>query len=390
MSKADLAAMGIGIADTTDDQAELETLAANDPFMADLLASMEQATPDPVELLEKITARDSEAGADEATAEVPGEEAPEAPPAKPSDLIKPGEKAPATEAPELPTGPEPTTAPTAIADTFVVDLGNGQTSTLDQSTAQRLLGLEEWAKNLQNTPGLVEAMSAVEDGRAIPIPRDEYEKFQAWKASSPTAPAPAATLPPLDEYADDATKALYATVQALQSQVERQNTQAIDSQRQQYEANLQAHLDARAATFQTAFESAGTQYGLSDAEVNAALASAAQSRLIQTVNEELTHKSPTGQIIREADPAEVARITFERALFSHPELRQKAIDAEVQTRLDAERASITSINQKKARASSLSTAPAAATTSNRDVRSMSPQEREAAIAAELRAAIAAA
>jgi hypothetical protein len=358
-----------------DDAAHLDDIAANDPFMKDLLDSMEQAKPTATDLA-KTLERGSKTEDENSD--------------QPADIAEAETDTPAVEVADTPVEEIVTDEPlTAVSDSFVVDVGNGQTATIDTAHAQRLLGLEQWANGLQNTPGLIEAFAAVEDGRAIPVPREQYEQFQVWLAGGKTAPATATapSAPVLDEYATDTERAMFAQIQELQAQQQQFAQQQQWATAQQSNAELSAHLAQRAEVFSTEFDKAATEYGLTESEATAALNHAANTRLVQQVNTELTRMSPTGQVISEADPAAVARATFDRAIYQIPALRDRVIESQVQARLDGERASITNINAKKNRAASLSSAPAAATTGNRDVRSMTPQEREAGIAAELRAAM---
>ena len=377
-SADDLAAMGIELNDSipggTNDDGSFDTtnIDLNDPDTAAFLKSFEDAAPTAVELAEKIAADN----APDTTVDV-------APDATASTAST------ATDAPATTDTPA-----TTVTDSFMVDLGNGQTATLTQDDATRLIGLDQWARSLPEAT--VHQFAAIESGDAVAIPRAQYDQFQVWLAGgttpatgTPGTPGTSApsTLPPLDEYADDTTRALYAQVQQLQQQVQQTAEQQVFAQAAAQQAQWQAHASARADVFQDAFNESANQFGLSDAETVAALNFAANSRLVQQVNDELTVMSPTGQVLREADPSEVAHVTFDRAVHTLPDLRNKVIDSQVQARIDSERASISATNQKKNRASSLSTAPAAATSTSRNVRDMTSQEVEAAIAAELRAAM---
>jgi hypothetical protein len=392
-SKADLELLGINTegADPISQQADSATLELdhNDPFVKAFMESLQN---------------DQE-----------GDEAPEVQqPATPAADAE-QQPTPATNGDPAPTIPPTTDPPEAarnrqamdeadntVTDTFIVDIGNGQTTSITQDQAVQLLGLAQWASDL---PAETRAQfAAIETGDAVAIPRDQYEAFRTFLVSQqnptpqqrpstqPQYQQPASpNLPPPDEYADDTTKALYAEVQRL-SQVVQQQTQQQTYQQQaaqaaQIQQQWQAHVEERGRVFEETFDTIATNYGLAEQEVVRALDFAAESLLVAQVNKELTQINPvTGQIIREADPKQVAQITFERALHMIPELRQRVIDAEVQRRIDAEQNE--HVNAKRSRAASLATAPSAATTTpNRDVRQMAPQELEAAIAAELRAAM---
>lgn len=416
LNAADLADLGLTTEADLDasDTAHLEEIAANDPFMADLIASMEQAKPSAEDLAKAMRGTpvaddgDTDAGTgDLAAAEVPDAAA--------DPLLKPGEvpaAAPATApapAPAAPVAPTAAMAPAtddelgerSTGDTFVVDIGGGQTASIDTDRAKQLLALDGWAQNLKANPSLANAMAAVEDGRAVAVPAGQYEQFQAWltaarggspaaaPSSAPAAPVAPATFIP-DEYSTPAELALHAELQAQRATLAGMQQQQVDTQRAAYDAQMQAHVAQRAETFIEAFGAAAVQYGLSEPEVIAALTFARDANLIAAVNTELAVRHPvTGQVTGEGDPTLIAATTFERALYQMPVLRDRLIASQVQTRLDAERAAIAVTNNKRNRAASLSTAPTAAITSNRDPRDMTPMEREAGIAAELRAAMSA-
>lgn len=371
-NNADLAAMGIDLNASlvNDIDSGISELDLNDPDVAALLQSFEEQAPSPQELAEQIERGTTDTGTGTADS-IASVEVTETGAATGQETLLPDE----------------TFEQNTVTDRFLVDLGGGNTAEITQDDATRLLGLDQWARSLPEHT--VRAFAAIETGDAIAIPRAQYDQFALWQAgqantnSNPGTPAPV-----LDEFADDTTKALYQQVQQLQQAVQSQQQQQVDQQAAYQVAQMEAYLQQRADVFENSFNEVAKNYGLDDAEAVAALNYAANSRLVQSVNNELTVINPaTGAVIRDADPAQVAQVTFERAVMLVPELRQKAIDQQVQARLDAERNAITATNQKKNRAASLSSAPAAATSNSRNVRDMSNQEIEAAIAAELRAAI---
>jgi hypothetical protein len=370
-NQADLTAMGIDLsADTGNDlDSGISELDLNDPDVAALLKSFEEQAPTVQELAERVARGDDTPAVE--TAVTPTEDT----------------AASGTETLLNTTPVEDTPEQNTVADAFLVDLGDGNTAQITQDDAARLIGLDQWARSLPDQT--VRAFAAIESGDAIAISRAQYDQFALWAAgqNSQTSQT-AAPAPVFDEFTDDTTKALYQQVQQLQQTVQYQQQQQVDQQAAYQVAQMEAYLQQRADVFEGSFNEVAKNYGLTDAESIAALNYAANSRLVQSVNNELTVINPaTGAVIRDADPAQVAQVTFERAVMLVPELRQKAIDQQVQARLDAERNAITATNQKKNRAASLSSAPAAATSTSRNVREMSTQEIEAAIAAELRAAI---
>lgn len=342
----------------------------NDPFTQELIKSFEQTAPTAVEIAAEI---DAAVKADEADRAIDVDAplapvTPLVPPSKPDD----DPLAPASDPNEPPDDdlpPAAETPPTPVPP--------------DDDELARLRGLDAWARNLN--PETVAALDAVESGRAVALPREELEAFYAWKAAgarpaSQTAPS----APDFDEY-DPAQRALYDEIQSLKAEIQGTRQDTIAQSAAQQHADMQAHLNARAAIFEPAFIATGAEYGLTPTEVNQALQYAGQSYLIKTVNDELTTFSPTGHVLTEADPTAVARTTLERAIYAIPALRDRAIQAEVAKRIEVERQDIIATNEKKNRAGSLSSAPSAATSMEPvDVRKLTKPQLEAAIAEEIR------
>lgn len=343
------------------------TIDLNDPAMQELIKSFDQTAPTAREIADEIEAAQA---ADEA---IDPDAPPESP--EPEPLPAAAEDAPAADEPETPTP----------VSSFVVDLGDGATHEITTTDAKRLIGLDQWAQSLP--PETVQAFDAIEQGRAVALPRDEWEAYLAFKAAGkPTTPATSLADVDLDEYTDPATRALHAEVQQLRQSIEAQRQDAINTQSSAEQARIQAHIDARSKVFETTFTSEAAAAGLTPVELNQALQYAMDSRTILAVNNELASYNPAnGQLLQEADPSEVARVTLERAIYALPALRQRAIDLEVSKRIEVERADIIQTNEKRNRAGSLSSAPTAASTQEPvDVRNLSAMDLEAHIANEIR------
>lgn len=366
----DLAEFGIG----ADEAAEsgLSDLDLNDPEIADLIRSFAAPKLDPVARLAEI-----ESGEDPAKDPLTPTTADEGA----------GEEELAVQVGELPP-PAPDAQPAPIDPTllYTVDTGNGQTATISQQQALEMLQLSAWAKGLN--PDTARAMADVEEGRGYVIPRDEAEAYRAWKAAGSKAPV-AGTAPVLDEYSTDTERALADKLAQLESTIASNHSAQVDEQRRQIELQQQQDALARAEIFGTTFTNVGAESGLTPEQVDAALQHAYSTGLIRDVNNSLTQLSPTGQVLRLPDAQTVARETLTRAINAVPELRDARIAAEVESRLSVERSAILATNNKKNLSASLATAPSAATPSGADVRAMTPQQREAAMANEIRQAMSA-
>lgn len=346
-----------------------------DPFTQELIKSFEQTAPTAVEIAAEI---DAAVKADEADRAIDVDAplapvTPLVPPSKPDD----DPLAPASDPNEPPDDDLPPAAETPLAP-----------APPDDDELTRLRGLDAWARGLN--PETVAAFDAVESGRAVALPREELEAFYAWKAAGAKPPTAAHTDAyadggNLDDFADPNFRALQAELQSLKAEIAAGRQDTIAQSAAQQHADMQAHLNARAAIFEPAFIATGAEYGLTPTEVNQALQYAGQSYLIKTVNDELTTFSPTGHVLTEADPTAVARTTLERAIYAIPALRDRAIQAEVAKRIEVERQDIIATNEKKNRAGSLSSAPSAATSMEPvDVRKLTKPQLEAAIAEEIR------
>lgn len=341
----------------------------NDPAMQELIKSFEATAPTAREIADQI-AREQE---------TPDDSDPTTPDLEATGEAATGEPATGDPANDGTGEPDPKPAPEVAAPA---------PTTLSDEDQKRLLGLDQWARSLR--PEVVTAFDAIESGRAVALPREDFEAYLAWKANG-SKPAPAANAPigqTLDDdelYADPATRALRDEIQSLRASIDQQRQDSINTQAASITAQQQAHIATREHTFETTFTTYAAEQGLTPAELNAALSHAINTNLILNVDRELGQFSPTGNLIEEADPAQVARVTLDRAIYAIPELRQRAIDLEVARRLETERADIMATNAKRNRAGSLSSAPTAATAPDPvDVRKMTPYETDAAIAAELR------
>lgn len=372
---ADMRAMGIGVEvpEFTEEDATLHGLDMSDPDTAAFVASMEELRS-PTQTAMELRGEQADESGQGSTDDSGGSGEPLAPPV------------PLTEPPG--GGETPVDPALAGNANYVVDLGGGAQAELDQDMARRLVALGQWANGLpEQTRNL---MAQVESGAGNVIPREEYAAYQAWKAAgSKPGAAPAGTAPPFDP--DDASPvelALWQQVQDLRAQGEQQFNQNVQQEQHRQQVQLQAQVEERGALFEAEWLTAGAEMNLTPAEINRALQYAGETRMIAEVSQQQARFSPTGQILAEGDPRAIARTVLDRAVHTLPDLRDKVIQAQVDARLETERAAIIKTNEKKNRAGSLASAPSAATTTGRDPRTMTPQQREAGIAQALRDAMA--
>jgi hypothetical protein len=268
---------------------------------------------------------------------------------------------------------EPTTEPDdepdllPAASTLRVKAPNGAEYDLTVDEAQSLMGLAAWANSLDDATR--ERMAAVEAGAAVPVSRADYERFMAWQQIRQDDPAG-------DPYADDPIDPrIAARLAALE-----QENQAL---RQQPLVN-QYHQQANNAmdTFLETFNSYGSSRGLDPQEIGEIVEYAVSSGVIGSIAEAQRKYNPVnGSLLVDANYDDVARKAFDFAIVNHPGYHDRVFQSPAPQGPDP-------VAAKKARAGSLASAPSAAVaTPPVDVRTMTPEQRRMAMAAEIQAAM---
>lgn len=304
----------------------------------------------------------------------------------------PGTPSPAAEIPPPPPGlPAPSE--------YVVPLPDGTSLTLNTEQVHALLGLNEWASSL--TDDQRRALNDVEEGRAAAIPVTEYQRYLAWQQSQTQLPPPSSGqsvqpshLPaptPVQQPSFNpdlsADPDLARYVQSLQASVADLTNKVTDlSQRPDPSSVVNqafAHQNRVQRDTGIIIEVGNTfaaEHGLSPDE-------------LRTVKEQVRDSGLLGKYAREGQTpeqfAKAVQHALDDATWVDPTIRAKFIDAQVSAQLDKERAALTLTDTKKARASSLASAPSTAVTlPARDPNQpYTPQEMEAGIAQALREAI---
>lgn len=258
---------------------------------------------------------------------------------------------------EEPQGADPQADEDAapVAATLAVPLQDGTTHNLDVQSAQALLALGSWAQQLP--PETREQFAAVESGQAVAIPRAEFEQFQAWKQTRRQSE-------PKDTYAEledaDIDPAIIARLRAQDQELA--NLRA--AQQQPYVQQSQQLLDNRVAQYEAGVKSWADQRGITDQNTIEHLAAIAlQSGVIpQFVERNRVYNPANGQLLQDADLSTVASQAMNFALAMNPELHSEVLTHQA-TAMPANQpspATSQQIEQKKARAASLSTAPSTA------------------------------
>jgi len=268
--------------------------------------------------------------------------------------------------------------PPAPPSSYDVQLPDGSSYALSNDDMQQLLGLNQWAAGL--TPQQREAMTAVEEGRSIPIPLDEYTRYQEWqKQGTSTQPTQGQTytVDPNafeDPHAAQAIAALNQEIARLRSSITDLSsrpdpTTAATHVLNQHEANRQ-RVERDAQIINQVASTYAQEHSLSDEDIRA---------LQQTIRDEQIFGA---QMARHKDITAATRASFDKAMRLNDTIYQRTIDAQLQSRLDAERTDLAVTDAKKARAASLASVPSAAVTlPPRDPNAEStPQQIEAEIA----------
>lgn len=295
---------------------------------------------------------------------------------------------PAASTPAAPGEGEATPVPAPSTGYTWTEGDNSQT--FDDATVQRALATAAWAENLD--PNLRTAFGAIETGQAVAIPRGDYDQFVAWQQSQSKAtrdadlrdiatddPDAAALITRLRDE-NDALKGTTPTFAPIPAAFTQRGLSAAPN------PALVANLDNTAAAMQTAIDSYGTQRGLSADDTRALMDTALAAQVIPHFAEQLATVSPTGQVIRPADPAEVINMALDFALVRNPVLssrvNQQAATPAPSTVTTAADAALTA---KKARAASVASAPSAAVTPTPRTTPLSQPETVKAMEAELAA-----
>lgn len=244
-----------------------------------------------------------EAAAEEPAPEVEGEGEGETPAPAPA----PAAGEPSTE--------EPSTeeAPASTVSTGYTWNDGTQEVTFDDAQVQNGLVLAAWAQNLPEPTR--QAFAAIEAGQAAAVSAQEYEAFTAWRETRQREEAVnAPDLVDLDPEVASVIAELRGEVAALRGQTEQSTAPST------VDANLNATL-AR-------MDAAGTEYRsthhLTDDEYNALYDTVVASETVPVISQQMAQFNPaTGALVRPADPGEVFKRALDIALTQSPELLQQ-------------------------------------------------------------------
>jgi len=234
-----------------------------------------------------------------------------------------------------------------------VPLPDGSEYELDASTASRLLDLASWAQRLTSEQRA--AFAQIEAGQAATVSLSDFERFQAWQQTRPQQDAD--LFAELEEAGIDPAR--IAQLRAQQEQIERLQQRAFQPQ-QLHQQQAQQDMDSRVAAYNSGVSRWAHDHGITDEATLERLNDIAlHANVIPTFVEQGRSFSPTGQLLRDADLSRVAEQAMNFALATDPELYREVV-LEASKAPATPSADLSKVEQKKARAASLASAPSTA------------------------------
>ena len=317
--------------------------------------------------------------------------------------------APAAAGPEADLTGEPaeSPAPAAPVDYTWVPPDGSDPVTIPSATVDQALGLLSWAENLP--PETRTALTAVEVGQAVAVPRADWDQFTAWRNQQTTAARDA----DLDSL--DAAPEVIAQIKAQRDEIARLRGEAPAVQAAQVQgqipqapgvqapapqpavSNVDANLSATADIFDTALTEYAAARGLTDVEAEQLLARAVAAEVIPTLAHSAATFNPVnGQMIAPPDWSQVARQALDFALVQDPALHQRVLagtqpaasisPAGAPGAAPDPSATVPTVDPtavKKARAASLASAPSAAAPPPQSAGPVSQSEMTARLTADI-------
>jgi hypothetical protein len=291
------------------------------------------------------------------------------PPSPPS-----GVSADATAQADAPTGAVADGAPPAgdgAVSTFAVSLQDGTTVELTEAQVRSMAELSGWANSLPVE--MREQFAAIEANQAVAVSRADYERLMALQQ--------AGTTPGGTDY-DDLDPDVAARVRELEAENARFRAEANQPDPQTL-ATQQVELVRRANEMHSRVLEWAGERNLTEADAQVLLDSAVRANVIPNIVEShRTYNPVTGALMADADIRTVADQAMSFALTMNPNLYERAMTPTPTPSRAADAVSV-----KKRNSASLAAAPSASVPQPpSDPRSMTPQQRQEAMAAAIAAA----
>lgn len=239
-----------------------------------------------------------------------------------------------------------------------------------------LTQLRDWATGL--SPDLRQALAAVEAGQAAAIPADEYRKFLAWQTAQGSRQQPSSTTDDLLDGLDDDQLRYVRELEARAAGNTTTQRPADPAQVASEQQRIQQQLNERTMRYVDTAKSWGDARGLTEQQVADLTQVAVDHGVFATFAEAGTEFNPVnGQVLREADMADVTTKALNFALANDPGLYTQVLAGQQQlaSRAAADSLADTAVSQKKARSASLAAAPSqASVTAPTDVTKLTPDQ----------------
>lgn len=258
-------------------------------------------------------------------------------------------------------------------NTFItVDFGEYGSTDLTIDEARKLMITNAWID--AKPPETWEILSQIEDGRAVPIAREDYELLRAVKEGryQPVTQQSPTHIADADLYDLDPT--VVANIRRLEAQAAAAQQQIPPVAQQQYQPPAPSPQQVAAATaarmeeahaIQAIIDSGVQQFAearnMSASDIQELTNYVEQNNLITQVIPKYQTRLPDGTIAF-TDRAAALQEALDSAYEIHPSFRQRIIEQEVQRRLDGSAAITSAVQAKKTRAGALASAPSAAIT----------------------------
>jgi len=284
----------------------------------------------------------------------------------------------------------------ALPQSISVELPDGTTAELSRDQVFGLLQNYEWMRTRPET--VLQAWGGIESGTHHAVLSTEYASFQRWKATEGMQQAVGQRPVDMDDVDPDVARYIAKLEQAAATTFQdtpphlqppssapgqappsamdlaAQQAAAVQRQVRMMSAKNDVHTDL------------GQKYGLSAEQLNDLERAVVESNIVPGISMRHAVKNAMGQVIQEGDPRAVFSEAFEATMATHPLFRSIRDEAVYNQRLQQDRQRNTTTDAKKAVAGSLAHTPSAAVSASgtgKSINEMSPQERQAAMVAEI-------
>lgn len=289
---------------------------------------------------------------------------------------------------------------------YRVDYGEGTVFDISDEQIKQLIALDQWAQSIP--PEVQNAMQAIRTGQAVVIPISEAQEFLKWR-ENPQPQTQETSEPKIPDFLEPEIAAYFKSLQdEIKSLKAQQNVGMTPPDRQtftqpqydpRYEQQVQQNMQMiqeRRNQSDILMQNWQAQHNLSDPEMERLIEVTADLKIIPRLIQENTYRSPDGQVVSAPSMERVLDTALRMGAAQLPDVAAKLFSVSAPTPTPAPAPVRTQPNTdtvplKKARSASLSAAPTSSpVASQRELKDLSPDELNALMAADIRAAMASA